>query len=291
MITALAHAKINWALDILSTLNNGYHEMDMLMQSVTLHDTLAFEEAEDVTLLTDGAPDPYGEENLIVRAARLLQTETGCTKGAKIALEKRMPAMAGMGGGSADCAAAMRALNILWGLAIPEKRLLELGFSLGADVAFCLVGGLQRVRGMGERLEGLNAPPSPEMVILMPDEGLSTGAVFGEYDRGMRTMPRVDMDTAQEALLAGDYAALDRLAGNALTEPAVHLSGAIEPAIQELRALGAVMARMSGSGTAVFGVFMDAAVADAAQAALSGKYTFCERAGTNSTGVTLKEES
>jgi len=247
MIVAKAYAKINWALDILATHENGYHEMDMLMQSVSLHDTLTFEEAEEVILLTDGAPDPYGEKNLIVKAARLLQQETGCTKGIRMELTKRIPSRAGMGGGSSDCAAALIVLNDLWQLGLSKERIHELGFSLGADVAFCLIGGLQRVRGLGERLEKLEPSKSPEMILIMPDGGLSTGAVFGGYDRMERTMPPVDMEMAQEALIAGDYDALNRYAANVLTESAVQASGAIEPAIRALYEQGAVMARMSGS--------------------------------------------
>ena len=291
MIVAQAYAKINWALDILATHENGYHEMDMLMQSVSIADTLTFEEADEVILLTDGAPDPYGEKNLIVRAARLLQKETGCTQGVKINLTKRIPARAGMGGGSSDCAAALIVLNDLWNLGIAENRLFELGFSLGADVAFCLAGGLQRVRGLGEKLETLNAPASPELIIIMPDEGLSTGAIFQEYDRAERTMPPVQMDEAQAALIAGDYETLNRYAGNVLTAPAMKQSDAVEKAIDELWAQGAVMARMSGSGSAVFAVFPDAETADRAQKTFEGKYPLCERVWTKESGVHVEKRA
>ena len=288
MIVAQAYAKINWALDILAARENGYHDMDMLMQSISLHDTLTFEEADEVVLLTDGAPDPYGEKNLIVRAARLLQQETGCTKGVKMSLTKRIPARAGMGGGSSDCAAALIVLNDLWNLGIEEKRLFELGFSLGADVAFCLVGGLQRVRGLGEQLEALHAPASPELVVIMPDEGLSTGPVFQEYDRAERTVPPIEMDAAQAALIKGDYEELNRRAGNVLTAPAMNQSTAIAQAIDDLWAQGAVMARMSGSGSSVFAVFADAESADRAQKALAPKYPLCERAWTKPAGVDVE---
>jgi len=288
MIVAHAYAKINWALDILNTRENGYHDMDMLMQSVSVHDTLTFEEADEVLLLTDGQPDPYGEKNLIVRAARLLQKETGCTKGVRMELTKRSPARAGLGGGSADCAAALIVLNRMWNLGIADERLFEMGFSLGADVAFCLVGGLQRVSGLGEVLKPLTAPESPEMVILMPDEGLSTGPVFMDYDRTPRTVPPVELDKAQEALIHGDYEALNRHAANVLTAPAMRQSDAIGPAIEEMYALGAVMARMSGSGSAVFGVFRTADEADRACRALSEKYAFCQRAWTHPEGVTVE---
>ncbi len=291
MIVAKAYAKINWALDILATHENGYHEMDMLMQSVSLHDTLTFEEAEEVILLTDGAPDPYGEKNLIVKAARLLQQETGCAKGVKMELTKRIPSRAGMGGGSSDCAAALIVLNDLWQLGLSKERIHELGFSLGADVAFCLAGGLQRAKGFGEKLTALSAAPSPEMIILMPDEGLSTGPVFQEYDRMERTMEPVQMELAQDALIRGDYAELNRYAQNVLTAPAVKQSAAIARALDEVSRLGAVMVRMSGSGSSVFAVFPDADTADRAQQILSEKYPFCQRAWTVPTGVDVETQA
>lgn len=291
MIVAQAYAKINWALDILAARENGYHDMDMLMQSISLSDTLTFEAADEVMLITDGAPDPYGEKNLIVRAARLLQKETGCTKGVRMNLTKRIPARAGMGGGSSDCAAALIVLNDLWNLGISKERLFKLGFSLGADVAFCLVGGLQRVSGLGEQLEALNAPASPELVVIMPDEGLSTGPVFQEYDRTERVTPPVQMDAAQAALVQGDYAALNRYAQNVLTAPAMKQSAAIEQAIHDLQAQGAVMARMSGSGSSVFAVFPDGETAERAQKALAGKYPLCERAWTKTAGVDVEKRA
>ncbi len=285
MIRALARAKINWTLDITATRENGYHDLDMLMQSISLYDVLTFEEADDVTLMTDGAPDPYGEKNLIVRAARILQSETGCTKGAYITLEKNTPAMAGLGGGSADCAAALIALNELWKLGLSKGKLLELGFKLGADVPFCLTGGLARVSGLGEILRPLECRAFPEMLLIMPDGGLSTGAVFGGYDRTERTMPAVDTDRAERALLAGDFEELEKCAANALTEPAKCVSAAVGQAIDDLYAHHAVMARMSGSGSAVFAVFADADAAQHAQEALSGKYPFCKRIMPRTSGV------
>ncbi len=291
MITAKAYAKINWALDILATRENGYHDLDMLMQSISLHDTLTFEEAEEVSLLTNGSPDPYAEKNLVVRAARLLQEISGCTKGARISLTKRTPAMAGLGGGSADCAAALIVLDRMWKLNLSEETLYELGFKLGADVPFCLMGNLVRVGGLGEKLKKLSAPAAPEMLLIMPDGGLSTGAVFKGYDNTERTMPKVDIDGAAQALQRGDYRALDHLAYNVLTEPAAAVSRAVGEAIEQLKENGAVFARMSGSGSAVFGVFENADAAARAQKVLSEKYVFCERITTSPCGVEISEEA
>lgn len=285
MIRVHAYAKINWALDILSSRKDGYHELDMLMQSIDLHDVISFETADKLTLITNGQPDLYAEQNLVFRAAQLLKKETGYSKGACIRLTKRIPAMAGLGGGSADCAATLRALNYLWGLEISDRRLLELSLSLGADVPFCLTGGLCRVKGIGEMITRLDTPQEAWLLIIMPDGGLSTGAVFNAYDQIKRTDPPADMERAEKALLASDYQALEQYAYNALTLSAVRMSRAVSEAIEELYKTGAIMARMSGSGSAVFGVFSSHAAATRARDRLCERYAFCEQVRTMPTGV------
>lgn len=281
MLKAHANAKINWALAITGRRDDGYHEMDMLMQSISLHDTLTFEESDALSLSVNGAAPGWDDKNLICRAAELLRRETGCLRGAVITLEKRIPARAGLGGGSADGAAALRALNRLWALHLSEERLLDLGLSLGADFPFCLTGGLQRVQGIGEKLTKLRAHASPELILAMPDEGLSTGAVFQAFDAadGVR---RADMDAAQAALLSGDYAQLKRYAVNHLTQPAETLSAAVERAMDDFYAAGATFAAMSGSGSCIFGVFDET---DAAFTALKARYPLIFRAQTRETGI------
>ena len=281
MLKTHANAKINWALAIEGRRDDGYHEMDMLMQSISLHDTLTFEESDALSLSVNGAAPVWDDKNLVCRAAELLRRETGCRRGAAIALEKRIPARAGLGGGSADGAAALRALNRLWALHLSEERLLELGLSLGADFPFCLTGGLQRVRGIGERLTKLRANVSPELILAMPDEGLSTGAVFQAFDAAQAPR-RADMDAAQAALLSGDYARLRRYAVNHLTRPAETLSPAVGRAIADFYGSGAAFAAMSGSGSCVFGVFEKP---EEAFSALKGKYPLVFRARTRETGV------
>ncbi len=256
MLTVRANAKINWALAVTGRRSDGYHELDMLTQSVSLHDTLTFEAADELSLSIDGGPAGWSEDNLVCRAASLLKRTSGITGGAHITLVKRIPAMAGLGGGSADGAAALRALNRLWNLRLPAEELRRLGLSLGADFPFCLTGGLQRVRGIGERLAALPAPPSPGLVLIMPDGGLSTGAVFGCLDQHS-TNRRADHGAASDALCAGDYARLDKLAFNDLTASAQALSPAVSLALEDLRAAGSPFVRMSGSGSCCFGVFDD----------------------------------
>lgn len=182
--TVLARAKINWSLNILGVRPNGYHELDMLMQPISLADELVFEPADALSLTVGGAP---GDENdLVLKAARALAElarQHGMkTSGARICLTKRIPSRAGLGGGSADCAETLKALNRLWNLNFPMETLLELGAKLGADVPFCLTGGLARVLGIGERIEPLSNPPRCALVLITPGGGLSTPEVFRAYD-------------------------------------------------------------------------------------------------------------
>jgi len=133
-----ARAKINWTLDILGQREDGYHLMDMLMQSVSLADTITLTPASEVTITTGGYPKlPANERNLAYRAAIALQNATGCRKGAAIHVEKRIPVGAGMGGGSADAAGVLAGLNRLWGTGLNQQELEAIGLTLGADVPFC----------------------------------------------------------------------------------------------------------------------------------------------------------
>ena len=144
-----ANAKINWTLDTVGVRADGYHLLDMLMQSISLHDTLTLEPAEDVTFSADGATRvPQDEGNLALRAALALRRHAGTAQGAMIHLHKRIPSGAGLGGGSADAAAVLHGLNALWELNLPMETLRQIGLTLGADVPFCLMGGLAHVRGI-----------------------------------------------------------------------------------------------------------------------------------------------
>lgn len=295
--TVLARAKINWSLNILGVRPNGYHELDMLMQQISLSDELVFEPADALSLTVGGAPGD--ESDLVLKAARALAElarQRGMeTSGARICLTKRIPSRAGLGGGSADCAETLKALNRLWNLNFPMETLLELGAKLGADVPFCLTGGLARVSGVGERIEPLRNPPHCALVLITPDGGLSTPEVFRAYDEmvkqgedfwGMHAENAVKYSPENptsgscmaehspeapargncaatehsplrlaEVLLTGDYALAERLSFNALEAPAIRLLPEIGKWINRFRELGARYVRMTGSGSTVFGVF------------------------------------
>ena len=264
----IAHAKINWSLNITGLRADGYHLLDMLMQTIDLHDTLEIEPAVGLSLTVGDTP--AGEENLVLRAAMALNRHAGTRRGARMALIKRIPARAGLGGGSADCATALRALNGLWGLGLSEVELLEIGLSLGADVPFCLTGGLARVRGIGEDILPVPQAPSIPLVLVVPGGGLSTGAVFSLWDRGGYPEVRLDNAALAGAVTAGRLDEVDRLCANALTAPAVSLMPEIGSLIERMRALGAGAAFMTGSGSAVVGAFADDDAARCAARALPG---------------------
>lgn len=275
LIDARAHAKINWSLDILSTRDDGYHELDMLMQRIELCDELRFQRAKWLSLTINGRQLPVGGKNLVVRAATALCEFMGKRYGARITLKKRIPVRAGLGGGSADCAAALIALNRLWNLNLPMTRLMEIGAALGADVPFCMAGSFARVRGVGERMEKLENPPRVPLVLLMPSDGLSTAQVFCEYDRMNLSPLNLDMPRLTDALRAHDYGACKTLSGNALEAPAIRLLPDVQSCIDRLYENGAQFARMTGSGSCVFGAFQSAEeAAEAVRRMGAGTFTW-----------------
>ena len=264
-----ARAKVNWTLDIVGRREDGYHLMDMLMQPITLCDRVELAPAEGLSLVCEGNDTvPADATNLAYRAAALLREATGRGLGAAIRVEKHIPSGAGLGGGSVDAAAVLYGLNALWGLGLSQSELETLGLRLGADVPFCLRGGLARVGGIGEEIEPLSGAPAWPMVITQPCEGLSTGAVFRAYHAAERVR-RPLTDRAAEALLRGDASALAGCLGNVLEGVSLAQRPPIGTAIQALKEHGAVLAAMSGSGSAVFGVFETDAAADRAARALT----------------------
>lgn len=267
-----ANAKINWSLDITGQREDGYHLMDMLMQPVTLHDVVTIEDAEALTLTTGGSPLlPPSEEHLALRAARALQQHTGCRRGAAIHVDKRIPVGAGMGGGSADAAAVLRGLNELWGLHLSQEELERIGLTLGADVPFCLRGGLTRTTGIGEKMQPLPCARTWQLVVIQPCEGLATGSVFKAYHQQACVQHPATEDAAA-ALAQGDLTQLARSLGNVLQPVSETMRPEIAQAIAALKAQGADVALMTGSGSAVFGVFADDAKAQQAYASLHERW-------------------
>ena len=181
MIAMRAYAKINLTLEVLGRRDDGYHDVASILQTVSLHDALTFEEAGAVTLDCD-RPELATPGNLVLKAAHLLRDFAGVSSGAAIGLRKKIPVAAGLGGGSSDAAATLLALNRLWGLELARDDLLPLAASIGSDVPFFLYGGTGRVFGRGERVQPLPPTDLEWAVVLAPRIDLpnKTAAMFSK---------------------------------------------------------------------------------------------------------------
>lgn len=277
-----ARAKLNWYLRVAGRRPDGYHDLDMLNQRLALHDTLVIAPCDRPTLTVEGSPAvSAGADNLVLRAAQRLRAAAGCGQGAHIHLIKRIPAGAGLGGGSADAAAALLALNDFWGTGCTLTMLKQLGASLGADIPYCLEGGFRRVQGTGELLSGIgSAAPAYDLLVVKPEASLSTRDVFIAHAQAQQHAPLLDMQAMLDALHTGDFTGVRGRCGNSLQGAAVQLVPNIGCAIAQLYEHGAAFAQMTGAGSAVFGVFDRSELRDQAWARMQAQYDICIRTST-----------
>lgn len=269
-LTAFAPAKVNLYLHLIGRRPDGYHLLDSLIAFVDIGDRLTAEPATTLSLEITGPEAAgladLGQDNLVLRAARLLGAHTRTARGAALSLEKNLPIAAGIGGGSSDAAAVLRLLTALWQLSIGEEALRSLGARLGADLPACLYGRPAWLGGVGERIEP--APDLPEAGILLanPRKQLPTAAVFAAR-RGPFG------DAARLAAIPGNASALAQALvprRNDLTDAAIGLVPEIGAVLAGLLRLpGALLSRMSGSGATCFALFPDRGAAEEARAALA----------------------
>ena len=264
-VERFAPAKINLALHVLGRRPDGYHEIDTLAVFADVGDRVRVRAADAVTLSVFGPfadAAPAGDDNLAMRAARLLKDETGFSGGAEIRLEKNLPAGAGFGGGSADAAAALHALNDLWGLRLSFEELSPMAGVLGADVPMCLFSRALRARGRGELLEPIGGWPALPLVLAWPGRGAATADVFAALTR-RRESPLRQPPTPSESADAAEWLAGCR---NDLQEAAMALVPEVASALRGLhRTEGCLLARISGSGSGCFGLYRAGSEAEAAE--------------------------
>jgi 4-diphosphocytidyl-2-C-methyl-D-erythritol kinase len=264
-----APAKLNLFFEVFAKRNDGYHEIETLMCPIDLHDTLCFEEISGDKIefkcrcvSAIGGPSgrgfheiPAGPENLVVRAVELVRRRTGVYRGARLLLVKRIPAAAGLGGGSSDAAAALVAANEGWRLGRLPDELAEWAAELGSDVPFFLAGGPAICRGRGERVEPVEGLGGLCFVVVYPPEGLSTAAVYGQCRpaaQARQVQPLVD------ALRRGDMESAGRRMCNRLQPAAESLSPWVKRLQHEFHTQDCLGHGMSGSGSAYFGVYRHA---------------------------------
>ena len=260
-----AFAKINLCLDVLRRKEDGYHEVEMVMTNVDIADVLEIKELEEkkILLKSDNKDLAMDETNLIYKAIVLLQKEADKNFGIELRLEKNIPMEAGMAGGSADAAATLKAVNELFKLNISKDRLMELGASLGADIPFCIMGGTALASGIGEKLKSLKPLPKMKILIAKPNTGLSTKKVYESLDienlnksgfkhRDVKEMVSViESDKDEKTKIKEIADSLD----NILELPSIKLLPFIEDIKKTMMDNNCLGCLMSGSGTAVFGIF------------------------------------
>jgi 4-diphosphocytidyl-2-C-methyl-D-erythritol kinase len=246
-----APAKVNLHLEVLGKRPDGYHELESLMVSVSLYDTLEFRSAaagETIVRSSDPRLDD-GPGNLVVRAVELVRRESGRDDGVSIELTKRIPLAAGLAGGSTDAAAALAGLNLCWGLQWSKEKLADLGAQLGSDVPFFFYAPAAIARGRGEKLTELALPTAIHLVLICPAQGLSTAEVFRRM-----TIPQTPRSIAPmaAALAAGDVRETGRLLFNRLEEASLVLSPEVAAIQRDASSWNCLGHLMSGSGSTYF---------------------------------------
>lgn len=277
-----APGKINVFLKVGAQLDDGYHDVAIAYQAVSLYEEVRVSESDDFHVTVGGSVElsrvPTDGANIAIKAARLLAAKTGYRGGASIEISKHVPVTGGMGGGSADAAATLIACDTLWGTELPREDMLELARKLGADVPFALTGGTAIGTGRGDELSPALAQGTFQWVLALADFGLSTPEVYAELDRHRERhaqdifpvdpRPSVDTDVLQ-ALRAGDPAMLAAAMHNDLQAAALHLQPSLTEVIELGEQNGALAGIVSGSGPTVAFLTADLDAALELQVALS----------------------
>lgn len=270
-----APAKINLGLDVLyKRESDGYHQLEMVMSSVDLADRLTLEEIpEDKILIeTNKAFLPIDKRNNVYQAAAMLKERYGITQGLKIAIEKRIPVAAGLGGGSSDCAAALRGMNRLWDLNLSMEELIEIGVEIGTDVPYCLHGTTSFIAGKGEIVQPLLPMPQCWVVLVKPRISVSTRKIFQQV-QDVESLSHPDMAELSQAILGQDYERMLRYMGNSLEDVTIPKYPVVQQIKDRMIKYGADIALMSGSGPTVFALCKQHS---RAQRIYNGLKGFCE---------------
>ena len=260
-----AYGKINLGLDVLGKRDDGYHDLDMIMQSVDLCDkiTITKNDSGEITVKSNTGKIPNDESNLAYKAAKLLVDEFNIEKGVEIEIEKNIPISGGMAGGSTDCASVLKGMNKLFKLKLSEQDLMDRGVKLGADVPFCIMGKTARAEGIGEILTPIPNKLKGYIVLAKPPISVSTGFVYGRIDE-VEVKNKPDTEAMIEAIKENDLQALADSICNVLEEVTIPDYPIVQEIKDKMINKGALNAMMTGSGPTVFGLFDDETKATAA---------------------------
>ncbi len=266
-----ALAKINIGLDVTGIREDGYHEVKMIMQTVNLFDKINISKVADgsISMSTNLRYLTVGDDNLCIKAAKLLKEEFGLKEGLRIELEKHIPVAAGMAGGSTDAAAVLFAMNRMFGLKLTREALMERSVKLGADVPYCLLRGTALAEGIGEILTPIHPMVKCPVLIAKPGISVSTKQVYESLDSCFDTVVHPDIDRIIEDIKAQDLNAICNHMGNVLEDVTIPMHPIINDIKKNMMDHGAIGAMMSGSGPTVFGFFEDNKTAKMAKDALT----------------------
>lgn len=252
-----SYAKINLVLDVTGRRENGYHDVEMIMQTVSLFDLIIIDKMKKgISISTNLRYLPNNEKNIAYKAAVKFFEKTGIKSGVKIMIHKNIPVAAGLAGGSGNCAAVLLAMNILFGAGLSERELCSIGAELGADVPYCIKGGTQLSKGIGEILTPLHSLGPISVLLVKPPIAISTKDIYEKIDNAT-ILKRPDINGMINAIEKEDINAIANNLCNvmeAVTQTEYPVIGEIKNKMLKSGALGAVM---SGSGPTVFGIFDD----------------------------------
>ncbi|MCH4168033.1 MAG: 4-(cytidine 5'-diphospho)-2-C-methyl-D-erythritol kinase [Streptococcaceae bacterium] len=247
-----APAKINLGLDVVAKRQDGFHELEMIMTSIDLSDTLTFttNDRNHITIASNIPFLPTGKKNLVFQAAELLKTQFNIKKGVHINIDKVIPVAAGLAGGSSDCAATLRGLNQLWQLNLDFETLAKLGEQLGSDVPYCIYSQTAYVTGRGENIQLLPKFQGYWVVLVKPKMSVSTPSIFRQVN--LDTIHHPDILAIKQAIEAGNCQEVPNLIGNSLEDITIAQYPVIDKIKSKLSDYGADGVLMSGSGPTVF---------------------------------------
>lgn len=271
-----AHAKINLALDVIRRREDGYHDLEMIMIPITLHDLLYVDIIKDgIVIESNSKVMPTDERNIMYRVAQIIIDEYKLKKGIKIFVYKHIPTQAGLAGGSADGAAIIKAMNLLFHLHMSNEKMAEIGKRVGADIPFCIYEKKAFVEGIGERLHFIDEPFESLILLVKPRKGVSTKKSFSNID--LNKVKHLDCREMKKGIERNDYQCVIDNLQNTLEIPSIELVPEIQEIKDKLLEIGFDGALMSGSGSCVFGMTRDVRVLDKGYQYFKEKHVFVRK--------------
>lgn len=271
-----AYAKVNLALDVIRKREDGYHDLEMIMAPITLHDLIYIHIIDQgIEINSNSKIVPNDERNIMYKVAQLLIDRYDIPKGVSIFVYKHIPMQAGLAGGSADGAAVIKAMNQLFHLHLSLKQMADIGKEVGADIPFCIYEKMAFVGGIGEKLDFIDIPFESRLLLVKPKKGVSTRRAFESLN--LDQVIHQDCRTMNQAIIDDDYDKVIEQLQNTLELPSIEMVPEIAKIKEEMLNLGFDGALMSGSGSCVFGMTRDKEILEKGYQYFKGKYFFVRK--------------